>query len=448
MLDIPAGIHLPLERHVLYDSRVGAWRAEGGAYAPIITYLYRAGIPYEDRARGYVVVSLRLIDGREPRDYQREALHAWIASGRRGVIVLPTGTGKTYVAELAMAHVSRSVLVVVPTIDLMTQWAGQLEKAFGIHAGMLGGGSHDVCPVTVSTYDSALLMMENIGNKFGLLVVDECHHLPGSSYRQLARGAIAPFRLGLSATPERADGEDCVLDELLGPICYRKDITEMSGGVLAPYLTRRIFVDLTADEQAEYQLSREIYLAFLRRNRIDVASSAGWSQFVISCSRLPGGRDALTAYFRQKKIALASRAKIAKVWELLNEHRNSRIIVFTADNRTAYEIGERFRLPVLTHHTKAAERKDFLDCFRNGTYPCLVTSKVLNEGVDVPEANVGIVVSGSGSTREHVQRLGRILRPAAGKSAILYEIVSYGTSEWGVSDRRRQNSAYERPGGV
>ena len=100
-------------------------------------------------------------------------------------------------------------------------------------------------------------------------------------------------------------------------------------------------------------------------------------------------------------------------------------------------------MPVLTHKTKAAERRDFLEKFRNGEYRVLLTSKVLNEGVDVPEASVGIVVSGSGSTREHVQRLGRILRAKEGKQAVLYELVSMGTSEMRVSDRRRKNRAYE-----
>ena len=105
-------------------------------------------------------------------------------------------------------------------------------------------------------------------------------------------------------------------------------------------------------------------------------------------------------------------------------------------------MGETFCLPVITHRTKAAERKEFLEKFRSGEYPVLLTSKVLNEGVDVPEASIGIVVSGSGSTREHVQRLGRILRAKEGKQAVLYELISDGTSEMSVSFRRRQHRAY------
>ena len=116
---------------------------------------------------------------------------------------------------------------------------------------------------------------------------------------------------------------------------------------------------------------------------------------------------------------------------------------FTQDNATAYQLGTRFFLPVLTHQTKLKERNAFLNGFRDGTYSILVTSKVLNEGIDVPEANVAIIVSGSGSVREHVQRLGRILRKREGKQAVLYELISKQTGEHFVNRRRRQHHAYQ-----
>ena len=107
--------------------------------------------------------------------------------------------------------------------------------------------------------------------------------------------------------------------------------------------------------------------------------------------------------------------------------------------------GSRFLLPVMTHLTRAAETKSFLEGFRSGGYPVLVTNRVLNEGVDVPAATVGVVLAGTGSVREHVQRLGRVLRAAPGKKqAILYELVSAGTSEESVSSRRRSHRAYYR----
>ncbi len=445
LLDEPLDTTIPCKEWGRFDARVRQWRAPAGKYHDIFAWFYRSHTPLEDYARAYLPLDFRLPSDRTPRDYQTAALNAWTNAGRRGVIVLPTGAGKTFVAEMCIANAKRSTIVVVPTIDLMTQWATRLEQSSGLPVGMLGGGSKDVQALTVATYDSALLTMEFIGNKFGLLIVDECHHLPGNSYQQIANSCIAPYRLGLSATPEREDGADALLDEILGPICYRKEIGELERTVLAPYQTERLFLSLEPDEQQEYDQARQTYINFVHQNRIALGSPEGWGLFLRACSRRPHGKEALQAYFAQKRIALSARQKLRKLQELLHQHRDGRIIVFTADNATAYKIGEQFLLPVLTHHTKAGERKGFLDAFRNGEYPCIVTSKVLNEGVDVPEANVGIVVSGSGSKREHIQRLGRILRASPGKSAILYELVTIGTSEANISDRRRQNSAYERP---
>ncbi len=434
-----------LAEYCCFDERVACWRSEALYYAPIITHLYRQKIPYQDSARAYQTLVLTLHEQRQARSYQQEALQSWCQASRRAVVVLPTGTGKSFLATLAIEHSVRSTLIVVPTLDLMAQWATQLERSFRCPIGLLGGGSRDLQEITVSTYDSAVLQMEFIGNRFGLLIVDECHHLSGPIYRQLARLCLAPFRLGLTATPSEEPNTETVLDELLGKICYRREIDELEGKVLAPYQTEAIAVALDDDEQQQYDLNREVYLNFLLNNRIRLDTRQGWGLFLRACARDAEGRAALSAYFAQRQIARSGRGKLRKIWELLQLHRGSRVLIFTADNATAYKIGEMFFLPVLTHHSKITERRDMLTAFRQGAYPILVTSKVLNEGVDVPEANVGIVVSGSGSTREHVQRLGRILRPGPGKKAILYELVSLGTSERYVSERRRQHRAYERP---
>ena len=414
LIEAPRDTDLPITDLCVYDVRVSAWRAEACAYADIIMALHSAAIPYDDQARRYAALQLHRQSLFPPRDYQRQAIDAWNKARRRGVIVLPTGTGKSFVAQMAMELSNRSTLVVVPTIDLMEQWASQLKKAFGLPVGLLGGGSKDVQDLTVSTYDSA---------KF----------------------SIAPFRLGLTATPERDDGMDDALDRLVGPICFRKDIDEMEGNALSAYRTETIPVALDDDELDEYLRQRQIYTDFVRANRINFSARDGWNMFLRACVRQRNGREALKAYMKQREIARAGKGKLDLLWQLINEHSQERILIFTADNQTAYQIGQRFRLPVLTHHTKIAERRSLLDAFRKGDLPVLVTSKILNEGVDVPEASVGIVVSGSGSIREHVQRLGRILRPAAGKQAVLYELISAGTSESYVSERRRHHRAYERP---
>jgi superfamily II DNA or RNA helicase len=434
----------PIAPHLTYDERIGRYRADAHLYAAIVRKLHCDGLPYDDRARAFAPCPFELSDVMMPRPLQREALAAWNAVQRRGVAVLPTGAGKSFLAMMAIADVQRPALVVVPTLDLMQQWATRLEEAFGVPVGMLGGGSKDVQDLTVSTYDSAVIMMEFIGNRFGLIVFDECHHLPGRVNRTAAAMSIAPYRLGLTATPECNDDGDAVLAELVGPICFRRDIDELEGAILAPYETHRIELPLDDDEAEAYERNRKTYIDFVRANGVNFGSPRGWQQFTGLCARMPDGRAVFNAYLAQKRIAAASRSKFRMIWDLFQRHAGECTLIFTADNNTAYALGRRFLVPVITQHTKVVERKAFLDKFRAGDYPVLVSSKVLNEGIDVPEASVGIVVSGSGSIREHVQRLGRILRPVAGKQAQLYELVSAGTSEYHISDRRRQHRAYQR----
>ena len=310
--------------------------------------------------------------------------------------------------------------------------------------GMLGGGEKRVLPITVSTYDSAVIYMEELGGRFALLICDECHHLPGAVYRTAAEQSIAPYRLGLSATPELdPDPERLMrLYELLGDIIYRVEVAELEGETLAPYTVKSVVLELTGKEKEEYECHRAVYRDFAVRNRIDFGKDSGWRDFLIAVSRRPDGRRAFLSYLRQRELSRRGAAKLAAVWRILCRHRDERILIFTADNAMAYEIGRTFCFPVITHSTKAVERKSWLDGFREGIYPVLVASRVLNEGVDVPEASIGIVVSGSGSVREHVQRLGRILRGRPGKQAILYELVNSGTAEVYAMKRRRGHSAY------
>jgi superfamily II DNA or RNA helicase len=150
----------------------------------------------------------------------------------------------------------------------------------------------------------------------------------------------------------------------------------------------------------------------------------------------------MLAYRTQRRLAFAASAKLDYLEHLLFAHRRDRVILFTQDNAAAYEISRRFLVPAITHQTKVKERSRILAGLADGSYGGVVTSRVLNEGIDVPDANVAVVLSGSGSVREHVQRLGRILRKKDGKRAILYELVTEGTGETFTSERRREHSAY------
>jgi superfamily II DNA or RNA helicase len=436
--DWPLGEGLPC----VWDGRTGCFRAEARAYAEIIRTLVRAQVPYEDRARRYLELTAHALVQRTPRPYQAEALAAWEKQRSQGVVVLPTGAGKSQLGVMAIEKKQRSTLVVAPTLDLVRQWFQILRATFALPIGIIGGGEHDVQPLTVTTYDSAHLHMQNLGARFGLIIFDEVHHLPGETYALAARQCLAPFRLGLTATPERADGREEVLNELVGPLAFRREITEMSGAYLAQYETERIAVELAPSEREEYEAERAVYLGFVRAQGIRMGSPEGWREFIMRSARSAAGRRAMQAYRRQRELAFAAPAKLDYVALLLHVHRADRTIVFTEDNATAYGISERLLIPAITHQTKISERADILAKLDSGAYNAVVTSKVLNEGVDVPSANVAIVVSGSGSVREHVQRLGRILRQQEGKRALLYELVTAQTGEAFTSERRREHSAY------
>jgi len=440
----PESLPEPLRDRVKFDDRAGAWRARACDYGPLLLALRDAGIECEDRARGFAAVDLELKSDFPPRAYQLSALESWKTSGYRAVIALPTGSGKTFVAALAIARLRRPALICAPTIDLMQQWASSLERWFRRPIGMLGGGAHEVADITVSTYDSAVLQMEFIGNRFGLLVCDECHHLPGPVNALAAVQCLAPYRLGLTATPELDDEHRQLLFELLGPLCAQIHIDELAGSVLAPYRTETLSLQLEPDEAEAYQRERACYTDFVRQQGIDFRSPNGWRTFLIRCAANgAAGRRAFAAFLAQRDLSRGGRNKLRTVWELLVRHADERILIFTAANAQAYRIGRSFALPVLTHHTRPAERKAMLDHFRSGVFPALVTSKVLNEGVDVPQANIGIVVSGSSTIREHVQRLGRILRAAPGKEATLYELVNTDTNELYASRKRQSHRAWQ-----
>ncbi len=429
--------------HCVWDDRVGRWRTSAHRYRWILATLLRGGHTVWDAARAYSPIQVSEQTGRVSFDHQLEALNAWKGAQRCGVVVLPTGAGKSFVAIKAIEEAGRSALVVAPTLDLVEQWIRLLSEHFGETIGALGGGTYDPQDLTVSTYDSAAIHMERLGNRYGLIIFDEVHHLPSPTYRWAAEACIAPYRLGLSATPERPDGLHNLVDELVGPVICRKTNKELSGEFLADYTTEVLEVAMGDEDMDSYTEARARYQDFVSSQGIRMGGRQGWHNFLAAAARSEQGREAFRAFRASKQLAMAHSLKLERVAELLHRHQNDRTLVFTNDNLSVYAISEKLLCPALTHQTPLKERAEILRRFASGEYRVVVTSRVLNEGVDVPDANVAIVLSGTGSVREHVQRLGRILRRADSKQAILYELVTPDTVEAHVSRRRRTHDAYE-----
>ncbi|MBX7172710.1 MAG: DEAD/DEAH box helicase family protein [Pyrinomonadaceae bacterium] len=429
----------------VWDNRTRQFRAPAFCYRHIIKDFIRNKTPYTDEANEYAKFDFKQKYHLEPRLYQTESIENWRKYERCGVIVLPTGAGKTHVATMAIEMCGRQTLVIVPTIDLMNQWYDLLLSTFNAEIGLIGGGFYEIGAITVTTYASAFRHQERLGNQFGLVIFDEAHHLPSEGYKYAAEFAIAPFRLGLTATPERTDGGESELERLVGKTVYRLEAQQIAGEYLADYTLERVEVDLTEEERQQYQAEREIYTNFRRKMNLPYGQE-GWRLFLIQSARSEDGRRAMKAYRNYKKIALGTEAKLHVLQDLLIRHRHDKVLIFTAENEMVYRISNDYLVPAITHETNVKERKFWLDAFNNGDVLALATSKVLNEGVNIPDASVAIILSGSGSSREHIQRLGRILRKKDDKQAVLYEVVTRNTTEEYISQKRTDARQFQEKG--
>ena len=379
------------------------------------------------------------------RPYQTDAVNAVISHFRKhpdpAVVVLPTGAGKTVLALMATARLGLRTLVLVPTIELLYQWRDAMTERLGVakgHVGILGDGQRDLKSITISTYASAAMPNAPIAGT-GLLICDEAHHLPSPSYSGIPARCGAPYRLGITATPERSDGAESALYTLLGPVAYQRTPAELSAeGHLAKFREKRIYVDLQPEEALRYAALTTEWKWFIARNRGLLARGGDFfGELIRRSGSDPAARQALRAHHQARMIALNAEAKLGEVARLLAHHRSDKVLVFSEYTTLVDTISRTLALPSITYRTAPDERKRTLQSFRGGAYSKLVAGRVLNEGVDVPDANVAIVVSGNSTAREHIQRLGRVIRPKQ-TEAVLYELVTRYTSEVSAARKRRK----------
>jgi superfamily II DNA or RNA helicase len=196
-------------------------------------------------------------------------------------------------------------------------------------------------------------------------------------------------------------------------------------------------VDLAPEEELRYETLMAEWRWYLATRRSQLGSGPNLFSALIRRSAFDAeARSALRAHHEARLVAMNAEAKLAAIEDLLRKHASDKAIVFSEYVGMVDRISRQMLIPAITYRTPPAERRAILEGFRSGKITKLVTGRVLNEGVDVPDANVAIVASGSASMREYIQRLGRVLRPKPGE-AQLYELISRRTTERNAARRRR-----------
>jgi superfamily II DNA or RNA helicase len=443
-----------------FDERLEAWVAPGHRFPDLRAWALPRGVreraPEWPRERPDALgapsgdaAPAPFFDVRRPRPYQSDALEAWLAEEGRGSVVLPTGSGKSLVAILAVRWIlerGEGACIVLPTRALLGQWFNQLADAFGgDRVGAFYGEEKEARTITVTTYHSAFGLLERFGDRFGLLVLDEAHHLADTesgeakAWHDALSIAPAAHRLGLTAT--YPDGRDRMLERLVGPVAYRRRVSEMVDRELADFAVERRFVHLTPGERERYDRATSIYEEFVKargyRDRFPETSDA-WRVFMADTRKSPGARRAFRAFRERERIVDLSEEKLEHAGRVLRMFPAERAILFCGRSDQAEALARRFALPLVTAHTAASERRRILEQIEAGLVHAVVSVRVLDEGWDVPAAKLGIILGDTtrGGRRQHQQRLGRILRRQGDQVASLYEVVVADTHEFFVSQKR------------
>lgn len=359
------------------------------------------------------------------RPWQQEALSAWRANRDQGVAAVVTGGGKTILAyacilDLLTRRPDTPVVVLVPTVALLDQWAVGLTDDFDIAPNdlALAGGGFKLGrpgPINLMVINSGRSVAPGLAKERPtFLIVDECHRIASRiNSRALAGEHVAT--LGLSATPDR-DFDDLfttIVEPILGPVVYRYDYNEARrDGVISPFELINVKVPLLDEEENQYaRLTRGIASLFKRREK--------------------GGdvEDQLHRLLRQRaRVSVAAKMRLPAVVRLASEHRRERMLIFheqidAANVLTALLRDQQHRVAAYHSGLGPTLRQDNLRLFRRGEIDILVTCRALDEGINVPNARVAIIAASTASTRQRIQRLGRVLRPASGKErALIYTL--------------------------
>ncbi len=430
-----------------WDDRVDRWRCFAQRLPDLLGWAEQHGrvaVVETPRPRNFHLRFVRADALPSLRGYQQSALESWLHAGRRGLVSLPTGSGKTRVAIHAIFRSALPTLVVAPTRQLVEQWRTSLANLYHGPVGVFSDGRREIHPITVATYASAHLHVDRFGAHFDFLVLDEAHHLCAERWQEIIQMCVARQHLALTATPPIEPVMRSQVENLVGRVCYELSTASLVGKPLANLESRVLPVELSPDERKVYRVHRHIFEANYRLfcSRAEAGEERAWTDYVRWAHRAREGREALRAYRRARRTVDHARRKIEVVDELLDRHARDPVLVFVADNASAYRISRELLIPAITCEIGRKERERILERFATGELGAITSSKVLDEGIDVPAATVAVLVGASGGTRRKAQRVGRVLRPFPGKSsALVYEILCVDTVEWRRAWARREHDA-------
>ena len=394
--------------------------------------------------------------GPDLRDWQLEAINAWFDAGERGIVQAITGTGKTLVGVFAAASAldyGYKVAITVPTLDLMDQWIEELRECIeDVNVGRLGDGHHDSLDdrdVLVSTIASGSRHYMRAEEYETLLITDEVHRM-GSENFQRALEEEAHLRLGLTATLERNNdtGVEDVILPYFGSVVYTYGYADaLKDGVLAPFRLGLVAAKFSDTERAEYEeLGSEMGRMANQLRNAGAVSGDGPEIFAeIAKLARTDGLEFRTRRWAQKFVAnLGKRRKIQSAavdkFKAVSALKDAialaeRALVFTETREAAQKIADDLKADgieafAFDSSLDRTDRSDALNLFREGHVQVLCAPRVLDEGIDVPDVDVGVIVSASQSRRQMIQRLGRIVRPNAhGRPSSLFIIYLEGTRE-------------------
>jgi superfamily II DNA or RNA helicase len=393
------------------------------------------------------------------RAWQKKALGAWEDNGSLGVVEAITGTGKSLVGVAAIRQIiaeGGNALVLVPTRALLTQWQAELRRKLPLATiGAFTSGYRDSFrdhDVIVSTVQSAH-KNPPLPRSLGLLVADEVHRYGSESFSKALHHAFAR-RLALSGTYERQQdrGVEDYLAPYFGPIVFNYGYEEaLQDEVVSPFKIALVATTFSEAENtiyekaskdasdARFKLSKEHFypdnwgefFAQVQRRlkRQNNQYERGWDPEIELCAKY-------IAAFALRRSTLAEASdkehfvgKLGSVFASL-----SGTLVFTetksSANRLAFVLNKLTPTLPLTSESTQLVREDALRAFGNGSIKVLCAPRILDEGIDVPEAELAVIVAASQTRRQMIQRMGRVIRlKSDGREARLVVLYVANTSE-------------------